>query len=339
MSRLNRQWLLRERPSGAIDESVFEYREQKMPEPNLQTGQTLVRNLWFSFDPAMRNWMDDRPGYMPPQQLNEPMRASALGEVIASANDDLPVGALVQGLFGWQDYTLSDPASLTAAVAVADAQAPPEMLLNVLGGTGVTAWVGISRVARDCKDAVVAVSAAAGATGSVAAQLARARGAKSVIGIAGGEEKCRWLREDCKLNGAIDYRAEDVAARLAELCPDGIDLFFDNVGGEILQAALANMTQGGQIVLCGQIANYQSGVGPNNLIEIVFRRLSVEGFLMIDHLRHMAEAAAELARLVEAGDIVWRSDVQHGFKNIPGVFLRLFSGANFGKQLLKNDIA
>ena len=336
-SFVNRQWLLKKRPDGPVNEANFEYREETLEKPSLAPGQVLVRNQWFSFDPAMRTWMDERPSYLPPQALGEPMRAVAMGEVILSNAPEFPVGTRVQGLFGWQDYTIADPAGMTAA-APAAADLEPEMALNVLGGTGITAWAGMTCVARPCKDATVLVSAAAGATGSVAAQLARARGAAAVIGIAGGEEKCRWLVDDCRLTASIDYRAENVGERLAELCPNGIDLFFDNVGGEILSAALSNMAHGGQIIICGQIANYQRGSGPDNLIEVTFRRLKMEGFLMIDYMDRMAEASAELAKLIAAGEIAWRSDIQRGFENIPATLMRLFKGANVGKQLLINDL-
>ena len=336
----NRQWLLAKRPQGMVKESNFRYQETSLPEPDTKAGQLLVRNLWFSFDPAMRTWMDATPTYLPPSPLDEPMRAVSLARVEKSENPSFPRGSLVQGMFGWQDYVVADPAGLTAPATVPP-DAAPEAILGVLGGTGVTAWCGLLQTGQLQAGETVLVSAAAGATGSVAAQLARLKGCRS-IGIAGGREKCEWLLRDCRLDAAIDYQNEDTAERLASLCPEGVNLFFDNVGGAILEAAIDHMAERGRIVLCGQIASYnnkkeEQGGGPGNLIQLVLRRVSMEGFLMLDYLEYMGQAQQELAAWVKAGEIACRNDVQEGFQNIPRTLLRLFRGENQGKQLLKND--
>ena len=341
MSAINRQWLLAERPQGMVEESNFHYQETPLPEPDTKAGQLLVRNLWFSFDPAMRTWMDATPTYLPPSVLNEPVRAVSLARVEKSSDPAFPEGSLVQGMFGWQDYVVADPAALTAPAAVPPG-VPPELVLGVLGGTGITAWCGLLQVGKPVAGETVLVSAAAGATGSVAAQIARLKGCRS-IGIAGGREKCEWLLRECRLDAAIDYRSEDTAERLATLCPEGVHVFFDNVGGTILEAAIDCMAERGRIVLCGQIASYNNrkedrGGGPGNMTQLVLRRIRMEGFLMLDYLDRMEEAQKELAAWIEADEIIQRSDVQEGFLNIPRTLLRLFRGENQGKQLLKNDL-
>ena len=337
---INRRWLLAERPRGMVEESNFRYQEAPLPEPDTGEGQLLVHNLWFSFDPAMRTWMNATPTYLPPSPVGEPVRAVSLARVEKSADPAFPEGSFVQGMFGWQDYAVAAPATLSAPAPVPPG-ADPEIILGVLGGTGITAWCGLLHVGQPVAGETVLVSAAAGATGSVAAQIARLKGCRS-IGIAGGEEKCEWLRRDCRLDAAIDYRSEDTAARLAELCPEGVHVFFDNVGGAILEAAINHMAERGRIVLCGQIASYNNkgtaaGGGPGNLIRLVLQRIRMEGFLMLDYMDRMQEAQEELAAWIEAGEIAFRSDIQTGFQNIPRTLLRLFRGENKGKQLLKND--
>ena len=338
MKTHNRQWIFKTRPQGALGEDNFEYREAEIPKPDLSRGQLLVQNLWFSFDPAMRTWMSPAVRYLPPTPLGEPMRSAALSRVLQSENPDFPVGATVQGLFGWEDYSIADPANVSAPGRIPDDVAsaiPPDQLLGILGGTGVTAWLGMKKIGMPQAGETVLVSSAAGATGSVAAQIARIAGSR-VIGIAGGSEKCEWLTEQCRLSATIDYRAEDVRSRLKTLAPDGVQLFFDNVGGDILEAALNSMADHGRIVLCGQIAGYDGKMrGPENIMEIVFRSLTVRGFVMMHYLEHMEAARTELAGWLHSGELSGRSDIQRGFENIPGTLLRLFRGENKGKQVLE----
>ena len=337
--RVNRQWRLAARPSGMVSAAHFARTDVPAPAPDLACGQMLARNLYLSFDPAMRPWLDDVPSYLPPVELNEVMRASAIAEVIESGDPDFPVGAIVQGLFGWQDYAVvsADGASGLMTPSRSRADVPLPLLANVLGGTGLTAHVGMLEVGQLAAGETVVVSGAAGATGSVALQIARIKGCRA-IGIAGGDEKCAWLRDACRADGVVDYRAGPVSEALAELCPDGVDLFFDNVGGALLESVIERMAERGRIVLCGAISQYNRAVaepGPRNLTAMIMRRLRMQGFIVMDHLAGADSARRELAAWVAAGEIAHREDVQHGFENIPATLTRLFEGRNRGKQLLK----
>ena len=332
--QINRQWHLKERPVGMVGLEHFEYVESPIPEPDFDRGQVLVRNLLLSFEPAMRGWMDDEPSYMPPADLGEPMRAFGIGQVIESANPLLPQGALVQGPLNWQEYSIGDPASPFGFSLLPDGVSP-ELVLSVLGGNGLTAYYGLLGVGRPQQGETVLVSGAAGATGSLVAQIARLKGCR-VIGIAGGPEKCEWLKQDCRIDEVIDYKNEELPQRLAELCPEGVDLYFDNVGGATLEAAIDNMVDNGRIVLCGVISGYndESPPGPHNMFTLVKRRINMQGFIASD-CENMEEVFGDLAKWVSAGEIAWRADIQEGFDNIPATLLRLFSGRNNGKQLLK----
>jgi len=336
MTGNNRQWLLKARPEGMIGPEHFELVNSAMPSPDLAAGQVLVKTLMLSFDPAMRGWVEDEPSYLPPVALGTPMRASGVGQVVASQNPDLPMGALVQGILNWQEYSLGDPAA-DMPPRVLPAGTPPAMALGVFGATSLTAYFGLLRVGQLQPGETVLVSGAAGATGSVVAQIARLKGCR-VIGIAGGNDKCQWLREQCRIEEVIDYRSQDLAAELARRCPMGIDVFFDNVGGATLEAGIEQMADRGRIVLCGAIAGYNDATpnpGPRNLMKLVTRRLRMEGFIVIDFLGEAEAAYADLGAWVAAGEIAWREDIQEGFEQIPATLLRLFDGRNQGKQLLK----
>jgi NADPH-dependent curcumin reductase CurA len=330
----NRQWLLRARPVGWVKPSDFEWRESPTPAP--QDGEALVRVLYLSFDPAMRGWMEDRPSYIPPVKIGEVMRAGAVGQVVESKSKDFAVGDLVQGTFGWQDFALVRGGGIMPAMPLPKGL-PPTWALGVCGVTGLTAYFGLLDLGKPEPGQTVVVSGAAGATGSVAAQIARIQGCRTV-GIAGGTEKCRWLVEKAGLDAAIDYKRDDVAKKLRELCPKGIDVYFDNVGGEILDAALANLAQRARVVLCGGISAYNETTppaGPKNLMNLVITRSRMEGFIVLDYLPRFAEGATELAQWVASGKLAHAEDVQHGLENAPQTFLRLFEGKNLGKQLLK----
>ncbi len=327
---MNRQWIYAVRPDGPAGVDNFEYRESPIPEPG--DNQALVRLCYLSFEPAMRTWMEDFITYMPPAPLGQPMIGPGVSQVVASNTPALKPGDLVSGMMSWQDYEVVE-----AGARVVPPGTPIEVMLGPLGGTGLTAHIGLLDIGRPQPGDTVLVSGAAGATGSVAAQIARIKGCRSV-GIAGGTDKCRWLLEEAKLDAAIDYKNEDVAARLAETCPDGINVYFDNVGGDLLETVLGHMAQGGRIACCGAISTYNQGLrrpGPSNMFQLIEKRLTLQGFVMFDHMDLVPEASADLARWVADGEIAFRADVQEGFDNIPATFLRLFSGANQGKQLLK----
>lgn len=336
MKNINRQWLLKQRPQGMVTIDDFSYHEAAIPTPNLSAGEVLVKNLYLSFDPAMRGWMDDKPSYLPPAKLSQPMRANAVAQVIQSENPQLPADSLVQGMFGWQEYALAKPDDLFPAMPLPEGT-PPSMPLSIFGGTSLTAYFGLLSVGALKAGETVLVSGAAGATGSVAAQIAKIKNCR-VIGIAGGKEKCAWLLNDCKLDAVIDYKQEDITQHLAKLCPDGVDVFYDNVGGSTLQAGIEHMAERGRIVLCGQISSYNDNEpqpGPNNMMKLVENRIRMEGFIMMDFMDRVDEAMNDLVSWVMAGKIRYREDIQQGFDNIPTTFLRLFTGKNTGKQLLK----
>jgi NADPH-dependent curcumin reductase len=336
MATMNRQWLLKERPRGGVGPQHFEQVQSPMPRPDLAAGQVLLKTLMLGFDPAMRGWLVDEPSYLPPVAIGEPMRASGVGQVVQSDNSALPVGTLVQGLMNWQEYCIGDPAGFIPPTPLPTGT-PPNLALSVFGSTSLTAYFGLLDVGQPRIGETVLVSGAAGATGSVVAQIARLKGCR-VVGIAGGQEKCEWLRTVCKLDAAIDYKNEDLQQRLAELCPDGINVFFDNVGGEMLEVGIGHMADFGRIVLCGGISGYNDMTakpGPRNLMLLVSRRVRMQGFIVLDYLDRAGEAIAALTEWVLGGEIAWREDIQEGFDNIPATLQRLFDGSNVGKQLLK----
>ena len=336
MTDTNRQWLLKERPSGMVGPEHFEKVEGPVPTPNLDAGEVLVKTLTLGFDPAMRGWIRDERSYLPPVALGEPMRASGVGQVIKSQNPDLPEGTLVQGLLNWQDYSIGDPAGLVPPRPLPEGISP-NMALSVFGTTSLTAYFGLLDVGQPKAGETVLVSGAAGATGSVVAQIAKLKGCR-VIGIAGGEDKCRWLMESCGLDGVIDYKRENLGERLKVLCPNDVDVFFDNVGGDTLEAVIDRMADFGRIVLCGAISQYNAespAPGPSNLMVLVARRIRMEGFIVLDYLDRAEEAFTELGAWIMEGKIAWREDEQEGFDNIPATLQRLYDGRNQGKQLLK----
>jgi NADPH-dependent curcumin reductase CurA len=334
----NRQWLLRRRPRGNVEPADFEYRETDLPvAAPLGAGELLLRNRVFLCAPTMRNWMDP-PGnnFYPSISLGEPVLAPAASEVIASARDDMPVGARVTCHASWQDYQRVGPAHAVRRI--------PDGLsfVEAMGAYGLnarTGYFGLLKVGRPKPGETLVVSGAAGSTGSVAAQIGKILGCR-VIGIAGGAEKCRWLTQACGLDAAIDYKSGGVCEKLAEVCPAGIDVFFDNVGGEILQAAVENMARFGRIVLCGQISSYTGGVpvpGPTNMMRIIYGSITMQGFLQSNFGDETESAIAELRGWVDAGKIVHREDVRNGFKRLPESFANLFDGRNQGTLLVVPD--
>ena len=332
MPATNRRWTLAARPHGMVKESDFTFGETPVPQPG--DGQVLVRVLYLSFDPTQRGWIEDRPSYLPPVQIGEVMRAGAVGEVVESKHAGFAAGDLVQGMFGWQDYALVPGAMLGAKIPPG---VPPTWPLGVLGITGLTAYFGMLELGKPKAGETVVVSGAAGATGSVAGQIAKLQGAR-VIGIAGGPSKCAWLTKEAHFDAAIDYKHDDVAAKLRELCPKGIDVYFDNVGGEILDAVLGQIAMRARVVLCGGISGYNEATpppGPRNLMNLVIQRGRMEGFIVIDYAARFGEGVAKLSEWVQSRALVHQEDMQHGLENAPRTLLRLFTGANTGKQILK----
>jgi NADPH-dependent curcumin reductase CurA len=334
MDAVNRQWLLRSRPIGMVKESDFELREAEIPSP--ADGEFLVKTSYLAFEPAMRGWMTDQESYIPPVALGEVMRGATVGEVIESNHPDFESGELVSTFdVGWQEYGVIGPGGMAPPIKVPEG-VPPTIMLGVLGLTGLTAYFGLLDIGQPVSGDTVLVSGAAGATGSVAAQIAKLKGCR-VVGIAGGPEKCAWLTDVAGLAGALDYKLGSVDTQIAESCPDGVNVFFDNVGGAILEAALNHLALNARIVICGGISAYNEATpppGPSNLLNLAIQRGRMQGFIVTDFLPRFEDAATELAGWVMAGDIVYEEDIQTGFENAPKTFLRLFQGLNLGKQLL-----
>jgi hypothetical protein len=342
---VNRQWILARVPDGPVRESDFA--QQSVPVAEPADGEALGRARWFTFEAAMRAWLappasrDGAAGAVPARgypfrvRPGQVMAGPAVVEIVASHRADLTEGDLVRNaMFGWQEYVRIAPEQ---PVQRLDPAIPLDQQLTVLVGNGPTAYFGILEVGGVRAGDTVVVSGAGGATGSMAAQIARIAGAR-VIGIAGGAEKCRWLVEDCRLDAAVNHRQEPVSERLRQICPDAINVFFDGVGGSVLEAAIDNMADHGRIVVCGQTAAYdgdQALAGPRNLFELVTRRVRMQGYLLSDFAARMDEAQRALAGWLASGELVGRSEVHEGFENAPCAFLRLFNGKATGKQLLR----
>jgi len=310
----------------------WDYSEETVRE--LREGELLIRVLFISLDPAMRGWMNQSRSYVPPVQIGEVMRALALGQVVASRNPQFSIGKHVTGTFGVQEYFISEGKGL---IEVDPHVAPLPTFLNVLGMTGMTAYFGLLETGRPQPGDTVVVSAAAGAVGSVVGQIATIKGCRAV-GIAGGAEKCRYLVADLGFDAAIDYKSEDVTATLRKSCPQGMNIYFDNVGGDILEAALANLARGARIVICGAISQYcNTGPvqGPRNYLSLVVHRATMKGMLVFDYADRYALAAQEMVGWIAAGKLKSREDIVEGLETFPDTFLKLFKGENFGKLILK----
>jgi NADPH-dependent curcumin reductase CurA len=332
MSLVNAQCRLANRPVGLPKASDWDYVEEPAPEPG--DGQFLVEVEYISLDPAMRAWMNDVRSYIPPVQIGEVMRAAAIGRVVESRHPDHKVGDCVNGVFGVQRYAVSDGSGVTP---VDTSLAEPPVHLGTLGLSGLAAYFGLLDVGRPEPGQTVVVSGAAGSVGSVVGQIARIKGCRA-IGIAGGPEKCRWLVDELGFDAAIDYKAGDVRSQLKEHAPDRVDVFFDNVGGEILDAVLLRLARGARVVISGAISQYNATAlppGPVNYMQLLVMRASMTGFLVFDYAKRYPEAVAELGGWLRAGELRSREDVVQGdIEQFPEVLLRLFSGENTGKLVL-----
>ena len=331
MPTRSREIRLAARPRGAPVASDFELAEVELPDP--AEGQILVRNAFVSVDPYMRGRMNDAKSYVPPVPLGEPMRGGAVGRVVASRNERWPEGSWVVHDFGWREKAVLDGRGIRA---VDPREAPISTALGVLGMTGLTAFVGIADIAEVREGDAVFVSGAAGAVGSVAVQLAQMRGAV-VVASAGSPEKVAWLRE-LGVDSAFDYREARTRDALRELAPDGIDVYFDNVGGETLEAAIGAMRTYGRIAACGSISRYNDAEptpGPRNMFLVVTKRLRIQGYIISDHYERFGEFAAQAATWVGDGRLRYRETVVDGIENAPKAFLGLLRGENIGKMLVK----
>jgi NADPH-dependent curcumin reductase CurA len=329
---VNAQCRLAARPVGLPKASDWQYLEEPAPEPG--DGQFLVQVEYISLDPAMRSWMNPGRSYIAPVEIGEVMRAAAIGRVVESRHPDYQAGDCVRGAFGVQRYAASDGGGVTR---VDTALAPAPVHLGTLGLSGLTAYFGLLDVGRPEPGQTVVVSGAAGSVGSVVGQIARIKGARAV-GIAGGPEKCKWLVEELGFDAAVDYKAGDVRGQLRERAPDRVDVFFDNVGGEVLDAVLLRLARGARVVISGAISQYnatEAPRGPANYMQLLVMRASMTGFVIFDYAERYPEAVAEIVGWLRTGELRSREDVVHGdIEEFPDVLLRLFRGENAGKLVL-----
>ena len=323
---------LAQRPNGLPVADDWAQVAEPVPEPG--ANEFVVRISMISLDPAMRGWLDDRPSYLPPVGLGDVMRASAVGEIVASQHRRFPVGAWVEGAFGVQEFAVSNGRDVTL---VDPSLGTPSMYLGLLGSTGLTAYFGLFTHGRPTAGDTVVVSGAAGAVGSTVGQLARISGCR-VIGIAGGPDKCRYVVEELGFDHAIDYKSERVRPALATACPNGIDVYFDNVGGSILNAALSTLAMHARVVICGAISQYNAETptpGPSNYMNLLVRRATMTGFLVFDHSAEYRVARQRLAAWKDDGLITAPETIVAGsVTDFPEALLRLFSGDNLGKLIL-----
>ncbi len=332
MDAVNHQFRLAARPEAMVGPEHFDYVEEQLPE--LTDGQVLIKTAYISLDPAMRGWMSEGRSYIPPVQIGEVMRAGTVGEVVESKGQKFAVGDHVTGWLGVQEYAVCDE---NAVFKVDAGEIPLTTFLGALGMPGITAYFGLLDVGAPKEGETVVVSGAAGAVGSVVGQIAKIKGCR-VVGIAGGPDKCAWIVDELGFDAAIDYKGEDVGDALRKHCPEGVDVYFDNVGGDILDAALARLARGARVVICGAISQYNkmtSMSGPSNYMSLLVNRARMEGFVVIDYMGRASEAVAEMAGWIAAGKLVAREDVVEGFESFPHALQKLFRGENVGKLVLK----
>ncbi len=333
MSTLNHKFELAARPVGLPKRSDWNYKEEPVRDPG--DGELLVKILYISLDPAMRGWMNEGRSYVPPIAIGEVMRALAVGRVVSSKNPKFAVGDHVYGVLGVQEYAVTNGTGLTK---VDPALAPLPVYLGTLGAPGMTAYFGLLDIGKPQPGQTVVVSGAGGAVGMVVGQIAKIKGCH-VVGIAGGAEKCTCVTKDFGFDAAIDYKSENVRAAVQKHCPKGVDVYFDNVGGDILDAVLTQIARGARIVICGAISQYNSTTGikgPSNYLSLlVNQHASMTGMVVFDYASRYPEAAREMAAWMAAGKLKSREDIVEGLETFPDTLLKLFKGENTGKLILK----
>ena len=333
MSEVNRVWRLRKRPVGDITDDVLSFEEESIPEPG--DREFLFRLNYLSLDPTNRVWMSDMDQYMPPVELDAPMRGAVCGTVVKSHHPDYGEGTIVSGLGVWADYQIGTPQTVnpmgdTGPVPVVDA-------FSTFAIVGPTAYFGLLEIGEPKEGETVVVSAAAGAVGSIVGQIAKIKGCR-VVGLAGTDDKCAWIRDDLGFDAAINYRTEDVSKALTAACPDGIDVYFDNVGGAILDACLKLMNLKGRIATCGLISQYNATEpvpGPYHYSMILMQRLRVEGFIVLDFGERYPEAISALGQWMSEGKIKVRTEIVAGLENALQTVKKLYTGANTGKLMIR----
>ncbi len=332
MKRTNRQWLLATRPTDFLKPANFLFHEHEVPP--LNEGEVLIRLTHLSLDPTNRGWVNEYASYMPPVAIGEVMRGIAVGTIEESLNPRFREGDWVHGLLGWQRYAISNGTGLN--LLPRDPSFNPEVFFGLLGHIGMTAYFGLLEIGKPKPGETLVVSAAAGAVGSLTGQIGKIQGLK-VVGIAGSDEKCHWITRELGFDAAINYKTEPVPQRLKELCPNGIDIYFENVGGAILEAVLDNINLHARIVLCGLISQYNSPQpvpGPANIGKILTCRARMEGFIVLDYADRSMEAMAALSRWHAEGKIRYRVEVVRGLENAPAALQHLFDGTHKGKLIV-----
>jgi len=299
-------------------------------------GEVLLENLYLSIDPAIRGWMSDAKSYLPPIGIGEPVRSGTLSRIVETRAEDWPVGQIVQALAAWESYSVVPVGNLHGRVKPVEG-IPLSAMLSVLGGTGLTAYFGLLDVGEPREGETVLVSAAAGGVGSIVGQIAKIKGCRAV-GLTGSDEKCAWLVDELGYDAALNYRASNLRAALKDTCPKGVDVFFDSVGGEILNTALTRLTYHGRVVLCGaisQINEPELPPGPSNYLQLLAKSARMQGFTTLDFARRYDEARAQLAAWIREGKIRYRDEIVEGLEKAPSHLLRLFKGAHRGKLMVK----
>ena len=335
MNDINRQFRLAARPEGKVKTSDLQLVESAVPEPS--DNEVLIQNEYFSLDPSMKGHMENRSDYRAPLQIGDVMAGRTVGTIIASNNPDYAIGSQVFGFFGMQDYALSNGESIPFHIY--DVPVNPEAALGVLGGTGMTAYFGLLRLGDPKPGQLLVVSGAAGATGNVAGQIGKIKGCR-VIGIAGSPDKCQMLTDELGFEAAINYKTENVAESLSRLCPEGMNIYFDNVGGQILDDSPDHLAMNARVVICGGISHYNLTTkppGPSNYFNLVFKRAKMEGFILSDYSADFDEARAELRSWYESGKLKQITTVTNGFTELPSALIRLFDGRNTGKMVVRNE--
>ena len=311
----------------------FELAETTLPTP--AEGELLVKNLYMSVDPYMRGRMMDRKSYLPPFQIGHPLEGGSVGEVVESKNDRFKPGDIVLNMLGWREYFVSNGKGLTR---IDPDNAPTQAFLGTLGMTGLTAYSGLLEVGKPSEGETVFVSAASGAVGAIVSQIAKIKGC-FVVGSAGSDEKVAWLKEEAGVDEAFNYKtADNLFKTVAQLCPDGIDVYFENVGGKHLEAALEFMNPQGRLVMCGMISQYNATTppaGPSNLGHVVAKQLTMQGFLVGNYFDKMPQFQADMGKWIAEGRIKWKETILEGIDKAPEAFMGLFSGNNFGKMIVK----
>jgi NADPH-dependent curcumin reductase CurA len=328
----NRQIRLKVRPEGLVTPDDFEVVDGEVPE--LAEGVALMRTVYLGIDPTVRSWLNSGEGYLPAVEIGEVVRCSGIGEVVATRCDAYEVGDIAYSLPGWQEYGIVRDDLFTTKLPAGTELRP---MLSIYGANGATAYFGLLEIGRPEPGETVVVSGAAGATGSLVGQIARIKGCR-VVGIAGTDEKCAWVVDELGFDACINHRTDDVAARLKETCPDRIDVYFDNVGGPLLDAVLGRLNQRGRVVLCGAIAvYYEKGKppGPSNYLNLISRRGRMEGFIALDYVERFGESALQLAEWVLDGSLHYREHVFEGLGAAPAALNALFRGDNIGKVIVQ----